>query len=357
MGNVLRGVGGGGSQGGRASLERNQEQSTRSRSSSSSSGAGEGQLPPLVVLKDCGAQTAHSYLRDEFRKRSRPLLVNRVAAWGFFLGVLPYLVFCFGVAHVDYLQSLLTYAHVPTFRSDPFELQDLARNGLTAARNINLLRKDNVLLRGWHVAPMTGTSAHMSRLASLGIENNSTEINLFYDAELAKSTKPVVIYLHGNTHDRGLWYRVGLVKTLSSLGAHVIAFDYAGFGDSEGWPTEDSTYADAQAIIDWTQEALERGLSGLKDRESHKVPKLILYGHSLGSGIATHVARNLAAVAKEQGRPSPLAHVVLEAPFATFSDAIKSHPKGMLLRLLPFVQDYMYVFPFLALDLVSLGFV
>ena len=308
----------------------------------------EQQLPPLLVLKESGTQTTLSYQSD---RGDRPLLINRVALWILFFGLLPYFVLVLAVAHTEFLQSLLTYAHFPTFITDPAGLQDLPKHGFIAARNIHLIRSDGVLLRGWHVAPMVGSDAHLSKLADLSASQNTTEIDKYYDADLAKGTRPLVIYFHGNTYDRTLWYRKGLVKTLTdTLGAHVITFDYAGFGDSEGWPSEASTYQDAEAIYKWVQDAIARGSALLSSKASCKAPpisecaaefnqpKIVLWGHSLGSGIVAQLAQDLASTNIHS--PSSLAAVVLEAPFTSFSDAVRSHPNGRILRLFSGVQEY-----------------
>ena len=303
---------------GKAAPERSSSSSKREKSAARAqrSDRDDAQLPPLVVLKDCGAQTKLSYVNDEFRKRDAPLLINVVAFWVLVLFILPYFSIIMLVAHTEIVQSLLTFAHYPTFISDPSELQDLTKYGLLAARNIHLIRgEDNVLLRGWHVAPFAGSSSHLEKLAAMAAARNASELDLYYDAELAKGTHPVVIYLHGNTHNRALWYRVGLMQTLSNvMGAHVIAFDYAGFGDSEGWPSEASTYADAAAIYGWVRQAVARGAATLSNRAtcsaapvSHCAsaapppPKLVLYGHSLGTGVAVHLARELAGAARARG--------------------------------------------------------
>lgn len=63
-----------------------------------------------------------------------------------------------------------------------------------------------------------------------------------------------------------------------SLGAHVLAFDYPGFGTSEGTATEEGCHAAARAAWD---ALLARGFA----------PRdVILYGRSLGSAIAARLA-------------------------------------------------------------------
>lgn len=68
------------------------------------------------------------------------------------------------------------------------------------------------------------------------------------------------------------------IRYVWSLGVHVLAFDYPGYGVSEGIATEEGCHAAAQAAWD---ALLARGfLPG----------EIILYGRSLGSAIATELA-------------------------------------------------------------------
>ena len=71
----------------------------------------------------------------------------------------------------------------------------------------------------------------------------------------------------------------GQLQQLWSLGYDVFAFDYRGFGDSSGTPTEDGLYDDAAAAYDY--------LSGIE-----RVPpaRIILAGRSLGSAVAVELA-------------------------------------------------------------------
>lgn len=59
----------------------------------------------------------------------------------------------------------------------------------------------------------------------------------------------------------------------------VLAFDYPGFGKSEGRPTEASCYAAATAAFDWLIEQ-----QGIPDK------RIVLYGQSLGGGVALDLA-------------------------------------------------------------------
>ncbi|KAL8185173.1 UNVERIFIED_CONTAM: Monoacylglycerol lipase abhd12 [Gekko kuhli] len=86
------------------------------------------------------------------------------------------------------------------------------------------------------------------------------------------SSSPVVLYLHGNGGTRGGEHRVELYKVLSSFGYHVVTFDYRGWGDSIGSPSESGLTYDALHVFDW-----------IKARSGDN--PVYIWGHSLGTGV------------------------------------------------------------------------
>ena len=71
---------------------------------------------------------------------------------------------------------------------------------------------------------------------------------------------------------------------MRDLGINLFAFDYRGYGESSGVPDENGLYADATASYEY----LTRTLGVTPDR-------LILFGHSLGSGVAIELASRVPA--------------------------------------------------------------
>ena len=69
------------------------------------------------------------------------------------------------------------------------------------------------------------------------------------------------------------------LKVLSSLGLSCFAFDYRGYGNSSGRPTEAGTYLDAQAAYDW-----------LTANKGIPPEQIVLLGRSLGASVAAHLA-------------------------------------------------------------------
>ncbi len=68
------------------------------------------------------------------------------------------------------------------------------------------------------------------------------------------------------------------------LGVNLFAYDYRGFGASDGNPSEAGVYADAAAAYRYLTDSL------------HVPPsRIVLFGHSLGTGVTIELARHVAA--------------------------------------------------------------
>ncbi len=87
-----------------------------------------------------------------------------------------------------------------------------------------------------------------------------------------------LLYLHGNAGN--LSQRGDTVLNLrNALGLSVLIIDYPGFGKSSGVPTEAGCYRAADAAYAWLVE------------EAKIAPdEIVLFGKSLGGGVATHLA-------------------------------------------------------------------
>lgn len=87
----------------------------------------------------------------------------------------------------------------------------------------------------------------------------------------------MVIFLHGNAGS--LENRINHLRQLSEMGYGFIIPAWRGFGKSEGFPTEEGLYLDAEAVIDYIKS------------KGYKVLKIIMIGESLGTGIAVRMAQ------------------------------------------------------------------
>lgn len=101
----------------------------------------------------------------------------------------------------------------------------------------------------------------------------------------ADSGAPWLLYLHGQAGSVTAHTLPQFYARWRALGVNVLAIDYRGFGESDNRPpSEAGVYADARAAYDWL-------------RTTQHVPagQIILYGHSLGSGVAIELATHVSA--------------------------------------------------------------
>lgn len=104
----------------------------------------------------------------------------------------------------------------------------------------------------------------------------------WYAADPATPTDRVLLYFHGNAGN--LSDRWEFVLGLLTLPARVFIIDYRGYGRSEGNPSEEGLYDDADAA--WRYLTLERG---------HDPKDVVLFGKSLGGAPATYLAAKVPA--------------------------------------------------------------
>ena len=107
-----------------------------------------------------------------------------------------------------------------------------------------------------------------------------------------------VLYCHGNAHNLSQYEEPEFYAYLRALGVNILVFDYRGFGESAGVPDEQGLYADARAAYDLL-------------RTKYQVPasKIVLYGHSLGTGVAVQLASSV-----------PSGALILHAPYTSIPD-------------------------------------
>ncbi|HUC72657.1 MAG TPA: alpha/beta hydrolase [Stellaceae bacterium] len=176
------------------------------------------------------------------------------------------------VAGLFLLQRRLLYHPGPTRPA----LADLAMSGVC---EIELRTDDGLTLFSWYLPPRTG--------------------------------RPVVAYFHGNGGHIG--YRAERLRRLARDGFGVLLAEYRGYAGNPGWPCEAGLFADGEAALDFLAD------SGIKSDE------IVLWGESLGSGVAVHLAAR-----------HKVAALILEAPFTSVADAAQRHypfvPAVLLVR-------------------------
>ena len=120
-----------------------------------------------------------------------------------------------------------------------------------------------------------------------------------------------LLFFHGNAGS--LENRIHKLNRFGEMKINFLIIAWRGFSGNKGKPSEKGLYEDGQSAIQWL---LEKGLNE-KD--------IIIYGESLGTGIATHLSQN-----------KDFAGVILETPFTSMVDAAKTFypyiPVNLLLK-------------------------
>lgn len=107
--------------------------------------------------------------------------------------------------------------------------------------------------------------------------------------------KPVIMMSHGNAGHIG--HRTGKMRPFAQAGYGLFLLGYRGYGGNPGKPDEEGLYTDARAGLAWLA---ANGIAG---------DDLVLYGESLGTGVAVAMAAEHASAA-----------VILETPFTSLSE-------------------------------------
>jgi uncharacterized protein len=152
--------------------------------------------------------------------------------------------------------------------------------GVPAAREVRLATADGLDLLAWYLPP-------------------------------AEPGRPVLAYFHGNGGHIG--YRAERLRRFARAGLGVLFLEYRGYGGNPGKPSEAGLYADARAGLDFLA------------AEGVAPDRLVLYGESLGGGVAVEMATE-----------REIAALVLEAPFTSVAAVGRHHypflPVDLVLR-------------------------
>lgn len=133
-------------------------------------------------------------------------------------------------------------------------------------------------------------------------EGQTLNISAIYVGDLAKiATDTVILYCHGTAdHNDFYWPRQKLYANLGGKYRFgVLMVDYAGYGLSEGNPTEANMYESVNGGIKWLK---DNGLTS---------DRLIQFGFSLGTAPTCEVAGNPSSFHLSPSK------IILEAPFAS----------------------------------------
>ena len=126
----------------------------------------------------------------------------------------------------------------------------------------------------------------------------------------AENPKGIIVYYHGNAGDLSRWGSI--CSFFVEHDYDVLVWDYRTYGKSTGKLSEEAMYEDAKLMYK-------------KVQEWYPEEKIVVYGRSIGTGLATFVA--------SKNNPKRL---ILETPFYDFMSLVKEKvpylPVGKMLR-------------------------
>ncbi|XP_053207462.1 lysophosphatidylserine lipase ABHD12-like [Panonychus citri] len=181
---------------------------------------------------------------------------------------------------------------------------------------------DGLSLGVWHVLP----GSLVDKYCPTG--SGSVDLRNVDPSQLFNDDKPIFLYSHGNGGTRGGNHRLGLYKLLAygPLDAHVITYDYRGYGDSSSVdPSVPGLVDDAFHMYQW-----------LSSKVNHS--RINVWGHSLGTAVSV-------ALVKRISNSSPPNSLTLEAPFNDIVEAISEYPLAIIYKIYP-LFDYFFIEPF-----------
>ncbi len=100
----------------------------------------------------------------------------------------------------------------------------------------------------------------------------------------ARKMRGFLLFFHGNAGN--ISHRLDSLKIFHDIGLSTLIIDYRGYGRSEGKPSEQGTYRDAEAA--WRYLTKQRGVPA---------SRIVLFGRSLGAAVATYLATRKAPAA------------------------------------------------------------
>ena len=118
-----------------------------------------------------------------------------------------------------------------------------------------------------------------------------------------------ILFFHGNAGS--LENRIHKINHFNEMNINFLLVSWRGFSGNNGKPTEKGLYEDAKSAVDWLES------KGINKNQ------IIIYGESLGTGVAVEIAQN-----------NNFAGVILESPFTSMSAAGKKKYPFLPVKLL-----------------------
>ena len=142
--------------------------------------------------------------------------------------------------------------------------------GILLFYTCGVLAMDKILFPG--VAEET---SRPPKAGNITLSSGEAKLDAFFSK--GEADKPVILYSHGNGEylDRIM----PLLKSFVARGYTVMAYDYAGYGNSTGYPSEKQAYSDIEAAYFY--------LTGVQRINPDNI---VVMGFSVGSGPSCYIA-------------------------------------------------------------------
>ena len=118
-----------------------------------------------------------------------------------------------------------------------------------------------------------------------------------------------ILFLHGNAGS--LENRIHKINHFNYMDVNFLMIAWRGFSGNEGRPTESGLYEDARSAVQWLKD------KGVTEKN------IIIYGESLGTGVAVEIAQN-----------KNFAGIILESPFTSMIAAGKDKYPFLPIKIL-----------------------
>jgi len=123
------------------------------------------------------------------------------------------------------------------------------------------------------------------------------------------SNYKTILFLHGNAGS--LANRIHKINNFKNMDVNFLLVAWRGFSGNKGKPTEEGLYEDARSAVRWLK------LNNVEEKN------IIIYGESLGTGIAVEIAQN-----------KNYAGIILESPFTSMIEAGKEKYPYLPIKIL-----------------------
>mgnify|MGYP001158765152 FL=1 len=151
-------------------------------------------------------------------------------------------------------------------------------------------------------------SVHIEKV-KINTSDNIDLLGWFHKKDLERYK--TILFFHGNAGT--LENRIHKLNHFSKMKVNFLIIAWRGFNGNKGKPSENGLYEDGKSALNWL---FKKGV---------KEENIVVYGESLGTGVATHLSQK-----------KNFAGIILETPFTSMTDAAKAFypyiPVGLLLK-------------------------